>query len=337
GEEWFEKPCMVPEGVEDNSRYPVSWDIYDFDDSLLVSSGWNSDTVISYGSGTYPQDLTSCASIPAGSFMMGNDWDEWIRGYSNYANPPHSVELDGFRMSYTEITQGHWELVMGSFSFSNTITEGDLNLPVAGINWKDAAYFCNKLSVLGGVDPCYDLETWNCDFDKNGFRLPTEAEWEYACRAGTKTSCYVGNPPKSYAPGTTTPEFVRFEQALKRVAWFFPGWVVKDGERVYADPAYVADRHPVRGKYANNFGLYDMLGNVSELCHNVYSEDFYDITPNKNPRGPGFVSRGGCYGSEAVPSLLSAYRYEAESYSYGNPYTGFRIVRRQAISEEEPE
>ncbi len=123
-------------------------------------------------------------SIPAGSFLMGSnngDDDE---------KPVHTVTLDGFEMGATEVTQGQYGEVMGENPSSFT---GDDTLPVDKATWFNAAKFCNKLSEREGLEKCYDDSLQTRNFAANGFRLPTEAEWEYACRAGTSTQYNTGS------------------------------------------------------------------------------------------------------------------------------------------------
>ena len=110
--------------------------------------------------------------IPAGRYMMG-DKDE-------VDATPHEVAISSFMMDRYLVTQAEYERVTGS---NPSRWKGARN-PVEQVRWSDAVRFCNKRSESEGLEPCYDLTTWKCDFDANGYRLPTEAEWEYACRAG---------------------------------------------------------------------------------------------------------------------------------------------------------
>ena len=133
---------------------------------------------------TFPP-VINMINIPAGSFQMGSDVS-----FSN-ERPAHTVAVNAFQLSVTEITQGQYSAIIGINPSSYTWA-GDYN-PVENISWYDAVKFCNHLSQVHGYELCYDWETWECDFTKNGFRLPTEAEWEYACRAGTSTHYYTGD------------------------------------------------------------------------------------------------------------------------------------------------
>ena len=154
--------------------------------------------------------------------------------------PVHNVWLDAFLIDRTEITQEHY----GKFVLGNPSHFKGPTRPVEQVSWADAALYCNKRSRAEGLEPCYDEETAKCSFEANGYRLPTEAEWEYACRAGTDTKYYFG----------------RESRRLSRYAW-------------YGDNAF-KKTHPVGRKRANPWGLYDMLGNVREWCNDVYDRDY---------------------------------------------------------------
>ena len=136
--------------------------------------------------------------IPAGSFLMGNDYSAGKTGdpanrYYSDEQPVHRVTLSAFQMGETEITQAQYRAVTGTNPSS---VVGD-DLPVTNVSANEAVAFCNKLSLSAGLAPCYDEKTGKCDFTKNGFRLPTEAEWEYACRAGTTTLFSSGSTAAS--------------------------------------------------------------------------------------------------------------------------------------------
>lgn len=238
--------------------------------------------------------------IPGGRFVMG-DADE-------IDAPPHEVVLSPFYMDKNLVTQAEYERVIGE---NPSRWKGGDN-PVEQVRWSDAVKYCNKRSELEGLQPCYDLETWQCDFEVNGYRLPTEAEWEYACRAGTKTAYYFGDN----------------ESKLSDHAWF--------EDNAGGKP------HPVGSKPANPWGLYDMHGNVWQWCNDFYQVDYYQQSPEKDPHGPKTgetkVVRGGAWKFSA-DSCQSGYRYnENPGYSdvcFGYDIYGFRCVRNALNSAEE--
>lgn len=190
--------------------------------------------------------------------------------------PTHQVTLSDYYIGETEVTQALWKAVMGRnpSNFSGT------NLPVEMVSWDDCQIFITKLNQLTG---------------KN-FRLPTEAEWEYAARGGQKSRGY------KYAGSNT----------LSDVAWYWDNSSSKT--------------HPVKQKQANELGLYDMSGNVSEWCQDWYGK--YGSAAQTNPIGPSSgsnrVFRGGSWFNSASYCRV-AYRV---SDSPGNRicYLGFRVV-----------
>ena len=236
--------------------------------------------------------------IPSGTFRMGD-----IQGIGSlYETPVHTVTLSSFEMSIYEITQGQYQSVVGTNP--STIKSGD-NYPVEQVSWYEAVRFCNKLSDAAGLERCYNDSTWACDFSKNGFRLPTEAEWEYSCKAGTETNFYNGNEINVLDDWKTSSD-------LDKAGWY----LANSGGMT----------HPVGEKEKNDFGLYDMHGNVWELC-NDWDGD-YTSDSQTNPTGVSSgsyrVVRGGSYKRTAL-SCRSAYRYYS---SPSDKYHGFRIVRR---------
>ena len=253
------------------------------------------------GETTTYKDITF-VSIPSDTFRMGD-----VENYGQYSNekPVHSVTLSSFEMSIYEVTQGQYQSVMGTNPAKN-YGVGD-NYPVYYVSWYDAVKFCNKLSDAAGLERCYNESTWACDFGKSGFRLPTEAEWEYACRAGTETNFYTGNAISS--DGYTSTD-------LDRAGWYYGN----SGSKT----------HPAGEKEKNAFGLFDMHGNVWEWCNDWYGESYYTSSTSADPVGPTSgsrrVLRGGSWYNNAR-YCRSAYRsWNYPSYSYN--YLGFRVVRR---------
>lgn len=231
--------------------------------------------------------------IPPGRFMMGSPVEERGR-FDNEIQ--HEVTLTrGFWLGATPVTQRQWEAVMGD---RPSRFEGAEN-PVEQVNWDATQRFCQKLDeMLGGA----------------GCRLPTEVEWEYACRAGTASA--FNNGSECTVPAGEDP-------ALEQL-----GWYTQNSDET---------THPVRQKACNAWGLYDMHGNVWEWCSDWYGE--YRPEPQTNPCGPRDgefrVFRGGCWGSDAR-YCRSAYR---DWDLPGIPWylLGFRLAAGQQPEKKEPE
>ncbi len=120
--------------------------------------------------------------IPAGKFVMGDAAGAADEG------PPHEVEISAFFMDRFEVTQARFEETTG-YNPAKRDRKGEA---VDQVRWTEAIDYCNQRSKREGLEPCYDLTTGDCRFEANGYRLPTEAEWEYACRAGTSTRWFTG-------------------------------------------------------------------------------------------------------------------------------------------------
>ena len=217
--------------------------------------------------------------------------------------PPHEVTVSSFLMDRRLVTQQRFQMVMG---MNPSRWKGEGN-PVEQLRWSDAVRFCNKRSELEGLAPCYDLKTLQCNFEASGYRLPTEAEWEYACRAGTTTPYFFGDSPA-------------------RLGEY--GWFEKNaGGRP----------RPVGQKLPNPWGLQDIVGNVWEWCNDFYKVDYYQESPRQDPKGPDTgqnkVLRGGAWRFSA-DNCRSGYRYnESPGYAdvcFGYDIYGFRCVRRAA-------
>ncbi len=240
--------------------------------------------------------------IPGGEFMMGSESGD------EHEKPVHHVRVDPFYLGRTEVTVAQWHMFTddtGYVSYAekrfngvvryndriqtkpdanwkHTYTEQGDKYPVVLVNWKDAMAFCRWLSKRTGMD----------------YRLPREAEWEFACRAGT-TGDYYGN--------------------LDSIAWY----------------EYNSDGHPhpVGKKLPNAFGLYDMTGNVWEWCSDSYDKNYYNVSPRTNPMGSSVgherVSRGGSWCSKPPRARSSFRRHDLANYCFYR--IGFRIARSASI------
>jgi len=229
-------------------------------------------------------------------------------GYPN-ERPAHNVTLSDFYMGKYEVTQAQYQAVMGnnptSFYSSKDFVFGELQFkcPVENVSWFDAIEFCNKLSEKEGLSPYYlieiDYDTFiTCNESANGYRLPTEAQWEYAARGGN------GSPGNYTFSGSDN---------LADVAWCYYNNKNKT--------------HEVGKKPPNNLGLYDMTGNVWEWCWDLYGD--YSSAPQFNPTGAdnGYnrVLRGGGWNDNEETSR-STYRKDAPPY-FKYYDLGFRLVR----------
>jgi formylglycine-generating enzyme len=209
-------------------------------------------------------------------------------------------------MARTEVTQEQYEAVMGS----NPSNFKGPDLPVERVTWYEAVEYCNELSRQEGLDPCYSGSgaSMLCDFTANGYRLPTEAEWEYACRAGTETDFHTGNMTHS---GSSP-----LDPALDRAGWYFGN----SGSTT----------HPVGEKEPNAFGLYDMHGNVWEWCWDWYASDYYASSPAEDPRGPASgsdrVVRGGSWD---IRCMVLPFR------ASGRPLSRFSVLQHRFSSRED--
>jgi formylglycine-generating enzyme required for sulfatase activity len=236
--------------------------------------------------------------IPAGTFTMGD-------GAGRPDETPHNVSVSAFYLDKVPVTQELYEKVMGV----NPSKRKDPQNPVERTQWTDAVRLCNKCSEQEGLTPCYNLDTWTCNFDADGYRLPTEAEWEYACRAGGSGKYCFGDA----------------ENDLPQYAWLK---VNSQGKP-----------HPVGQKRPNRWGLYDMHGNVWQWCHDWYGETYYTQSPAQDPRGPATgkmrVLRGGAWDCDA-DKCRAAYRHkEYPVYSdacFGADSYGFRRARKAGAS-----
>ncbi len=234
--------------------------------------------------------------IPAGSYTMGSPVAEAGRDSDEQQ---HRVEItQGFSLSATEVTQAQYQAVMGA----NPSNFKGPDLPVEKVSWLDAVQFCNKLSEREGLKPAYRINGSNVTWDAAapGYRLPTEAEWEYACRAGTATAYNVGDG----------------EADLGRAAWY--------------DWNSDSKTHPVGKKAANTWGLYDMHGNVWEWCWDSYWD--YDAGSLRDHQGAAggsyLVDRGGSWinGSWGCRSAVRG----GDDPSYAAYDLGFRVARSSA-------
>ncbi|MCB9487933.1 MAG: formylglycine-generating enzyme family protein [Deltaproteobacteria bacterium] len=216
--------------------------------------------------------------IPEGTFVMGCSLgDGMCYGKAGEGEfPAHKVTISAFRMMATEVTQTQFADVMG---YNPSFFADCAACPVEQVSWDEAAAFCEEV----------------------GGRLPSEAEWEYVARAGTKTRFPCGDDT----------------ECLGSIAWYY----------VNADQR----THPVASKLPNDFGVYDMIGNVWEWVGDWYDDFYYLYSPGANPRGPengtARVLRGGGWTQTSqFDCLRSSNRFHYEPYIW-NAFHGFRCAQ----------
>jgi len=210
--------------------------------------------------------------IKAGEFMMGS------REAGGDEEPVHKVEITKpFYIGVCEVTQEQYEKITGD----NPSEFKGPKRPVENITWDDAVLFCEKLSEKEGTK----------------YRLPTEAEWEYACRATSESEYYWGDE--------------------------------MDGDYAWYETNGEEKTHEVGQKKPNAWGLYDMSGNVWEFCSDRYNEDYYKSSPTNDPQGPAEgttrVLRSGSWKNDQWSCTSAARSNSIRDYPY--PDSGFRVVR----------
>ncbi len=275
-----------------------------------------------------PPPAVDMVSVPGGTFEMG---DHAGAGASS-EHPVHTVSLDAFEIDKYEVSNAKFVNYLNNSSVSVSGTSiyqlggaghliGELRSglnyngvlfgvdagkdyhPAVYMTWYGATLYCNYLSTVNGRTPCYNETTFACDFTVDGFRLPTEAEWEYASRGGEH------NPYFQYPWGSDS---------------------ITTSDANYWDSGFGATV-TVGSYYANGYGLYDMAGNVYEWCHDWGDLNYYANSPPTNPVGPssgsGRIIRGGGWGEAAI-RLRCAFRINSTPIGHRGTL-GFRAVTAQ--------
>jgi formylglycine-generating enzyme required for sulfatase activity len=303
----------------------------------------------------HPRPYEGMVAIPAGSFEMGRH----VGSGNADELPVHTVRLDAFHMDVYEVTnekyaaylnaahqQGRvmvWgpsgvvypvggagealcDTTTGSSSSRITwngsvfgVTPGKEDHPMVRVSWYGACAYANQCSRNDWLTPCYNEANWSCNFNANGYRLPTEAEWEYAARGGQH------NPYTMYPWGDTIDG--------SKANYSSSGDPYETGPYPWTTPVgyYDGNQTPAGVDMANGYGLYDMSGNVWEWCWDRYQADYYSWSPTNNPTGPGTglwrVFRGGGWMPPPPSCLRSAHRYHDGYIPPGRDHgIGFRVV-----------
>ena len=243
--------------------------------------------------------------LPGGEFEMGGD-----RGNAD-ERPAHRVMLSGFLIDKTEVTHAMFDAAQLP---DPSHWKDDPQKPVESLRWRDAKLYCNERSLMEGLMPCYDeaMPGLPCNFAADGYRLPTEAEWEYAARAGTDGDYDFGAASKL-------------------------------GQYAVYDGNGGKRTSPVGTKKANRWGIHGLYGNVSEWCQDAYDPGYYAVSPSQDPTGPDAgaadvkrVIRGGSW--KASPNMCRARFRQGQATGDADAcFTaddcGFRCVRRVSVEQ----
>jgi formylglycine-generating enzyme required for sulfatase activity len=240
--------------------------------------------------------------VEGGNFTMGSKKSDVVA--DNDEQKEHEVKVNSFYISKFEVTVWEWK----QFTKANKLTMPPKpawgwhdNYPINNITWEEAIAYCNWLSQKEKLTPVYSKKgpNYNCNFKADGYRLPTEAEWEYAAKGG-KVSI------KTKYSGSDEADKIAWHQANSK-----------------------ATPHTVGTKLPNELGLYDMSGNVWEWCWDWYNQDYYLVEAGNNPKGPEMGERRSVRGG-SWDSKLNYLRPANRISTYPNKmheFYGFRVVR----------
>lgn len=312
----------------------------------MTQSGWQDYVLIPATSATMsvkvfePHSPEDMAFIPAGSFAMGGETNLYpVDEYGFDALPQHTVFVGGILMDKHEVTLALWHAVKNhnggnGYDYRNSGSGKYLTHPVQSIDWYDAVKWCNARSERDGLTPVYytnpgfttlyktgDLSP-SVDWSASGYRLPTEAEWEKAARGGQARNRFPWSNYSNNISHLKANYYGDTGHSYDLSSGFHPDY--STGGFPYTSP--------VGSFIPNEYGLYDMSGNVWEWCWDWYDSSYYEISPDSNPTGPdgpllGRVQRGGSYFYNGHDARI-AYRSHDYPPNYGSTDLGFRCVRR---------
>jgi len=292
--------CKKNETVikQDNQEISVS-------EVQLPGGGYEMGDHFGFVDPSHPSDELPIHTVSIGPFYMATNMttNKQFLDFLNSSLSSRQIEVRGNIVYavggndiyyYTFQNASYYSIGYDGTTFS--IEDFRAEHPVVGVMWCGAAAYCNWISLQKGLDQCYNLSSWICDFTKNGYRLPTEAEWEYAARGG-HTSPYFNYPngntieitavnlPTSGDPYETGP------YPNTTPAGFYDGKLKLKSD--FNWPGSATSYQTSNG--VNGFGLYDMEGNVWQFVKDWYGQDYYSVSPADNPKGPatGFIMPDG--------------------------------------------
>jgi len=281
---------VTPESMSGSDEYNEMVSLYAEVELRAINMREHSDRLKKIAAGDLSVVLKNMVSIPSGCFQMGDSFG----GDNDDEKPPHEVcFINGFFIGKYEVSQALWRAVMGSnpSKYNNGPT-----CPVEMVSWNDVQQFLKKLNSRTGKQ----------------YRLPTEAEWEYAARSGGKREKYAGFSSDS---------------VISQYANFCDNNCEKDYADTQQNDSY-KETAPIGSFQPNGLGIHDMTGNVWEWCSDWYGENYYHQSPKNNPTGPSSgkerVSRGGSF-LEPAEYLRATNKFER---SFDKQYStiGFRLV-----------
>jgi formylglycine-generating enzyme required for sulfatase activity len=260
--------------------------------------------------------------IPAGEFVMGDTFDEG----DSWEQPLHTVFISAFYMDQYEVTKALWDEVStwaatNGYSFGSTGPGKSTNHPVHSVDWYDAIAWCNARSEREGLSPSYTNANGTvyrdasgnsfdggCNWSLTGYRLPTEAEWEYAARGGVADQRFPWGDTITHSDANYYALPSGYTYDVNPTDGYHPTFAT--GDFPYTSPV---------GHFApNGYGLYDMAGNVFEWCWDWFGQNYYSSSPSTDPRGPS----SGDYGSRVLRGaswFLDAIRMRVANRIYNVP------------------
>ncbi|TGD58064.1 formylglycine-generating enzyme family protein [Flavobacterium humi] len=246
--------------------------------------------------------ILEMVKVEGGTYQMGSKDDN--RNAETDEQKQHEVKVNSFEINKLEVSVWEWKEYCKKTKRKLPATPvwgWHDNYPITNVTWFEAVNYCNWLSKQDGLKPAYSVNGPNyaCDFNASGYRLPTEAEWEFAAKGGTKSKGYV------FAGSNDSEE----------LAWF-----IKNSNK---------SPHSVGTKLPNELGIYDMNGNVWEWCWDWYNKEYYKIEDGNNPKGPlrgeKKSVRGGSWDSQE--NYLRTANRISTLPEKTNEFYGFRLAR----------